>query len=81
VGQFDDAVLSIGASRRGPLQRKVTVDLAELGHEERIDPVNDLRIQIRKWSTADHWCSVRENRFVGASSIVSPRHGLSQGKF
>jgi hypothetical protein len=33
AGQFDDAVQSIDANRRCPLQRKATVDLDELGHE------------------------------------------------
>src|SRR5215475_164408 len=61
AGQFDDAVDSIGANRRCPLHRKVTLDLGELGHEERIGPVNDLRIEIRKWSTAEDGCSVRES--------------------
>lgn len=60
-GQFDNAVQSISANRRCPLHRQVTVDLDELGREERREPVNDLRIKIRKWSTAKPECSLRES--------------------
>jgi hypothetical protein len=60
-GQFDNAVQSIGANRRCPMYRKVTVDLDELGREERMEPANDLRIEIRKWSTTGHGGSVRES--------------------
>jgi hypothetical protein len=58
-GQFDDAVQSIGANPRFPLHRKVTVGLAEVGREDRMEPITDLRIETRKWSTAEHGRSVR----------------------
>jgi len=83
--QVDDAVQSIGANRRCPLHRKVTVDLDELGHEERIGLVNDLRIEIRKWSTAEDGCSVRESwtswrKFDRiAARRVQPRRILESG--
>ncbi|MBV8906773.1 MAG: hypothetical protein JOZ22_24285 [Acidobacteriia bacterium] len=43
------------------MYRKFTVDQDELGHKERIGPVNDLRIEIRKWTTAEDGRSVRES--------------------
>jgi hypothetical protein len=61
------------------LHRKVTVVFDELGHEERIEPVNDLRLEIRNWSTAAAGCSVRESstswRMVDriAATQVQPR--------
>jgi hypothetical protein len=63
-GQSDHVVQSTGANRRYPLHRKVTVDLDELGREERMEPVNDLRIEIRKRSTAEPECSVRDSSTI-----------------
>ena len=47
-----------------PLHRKVTVDLGELDGEERMEPVNDSRIEIRNRSTAEPDCSVRKSSII-----------------
>ena len=80
-GQFNDAVQSIGANRRCPLHRKATPDLDELGREERMKPVDTLRIETHMRSTVLHGYSVRDRSTFGASSIVAPPPGLSQGEF
>jgi hypothetical protein len=52
-GQFDNAVQSIGANRRCPcIARSQWTSMSWA--EERMEPVNDLRIEIRKWSTTGH---------------------------
>jgi hypothetical protein len=81
-GQLDDAVQSIGANPRFPLHRKVTVDLDEVGGEDRMEPITDLRIETRKWSTAEHGRSDRESSTSWrkldriATTRVQPRRNL-----
>jgi rubrerythrin len=85
VDQFDDAVQSIGSVRRCPLHRKVTVDLDELGRGERMESVNDLRIEIRMWRATEHGYSVRGNSTSWrnldriAGTLVQPRRILVSG--
>jgi hypothetical protein len=82
AGQFDEAVQSISANRRCALHRKVTSDRDALGREERMKPVDNLRIEIRMRSTAQRGYSVRERSTIwrklnrGAAGWVQPRKNL-----
>ena len=61
AGQFDDEVQSTGANRRCPLHRMATSGHEELGREERMEPVDNLRVEIRLRSTACDVYSVHES--------------------
>ena len=77
AGQFDDEVRFKGANRRCPLHRKATWGHEELGREERMEPVNNLRIEIRLRSTACDAYSVRESWSTWRKLDRSATGGLS----
>ena len=72
AGQFDDEVQSTGSNRRRPLHRMATSGHEELGREERMEPVDNLRIEIRLRSTACDVYSSAKVGALGARSIVAP---------